>query len=386
MKLKKKIVFFVFVFIIGGLGGVIANRYVFPYLASTKPFCDYGLFKKISDQVTVINRTDQVYMKEEFSLEKVVSQSASSVVGITAYKDLEKYPSRKNILPDPAQQVTGVVGTSDGIVITYLDPEIFSDAENWKYRVYTKDGSSYNAEFLGADSYSNLAFLKMSANNLTAISFSDSNSELPGEKIAVIGTNFGKSRARYAAGLLSSIDETYNLAGKTVSSSEKLEGIFKTDFNLEDVYAGGPAVDYSGRTIGILGYIEKNNAQNFFIIPANKVKAVLDKAIKKELGTNPVLGIYYLPLSKEYSGIKNISRNNGALIYSPSGQRGLAIISRTPADKAGIELGDIIISINGEEINFEKTLPDLLYKYKKGQEIELGIVRDGKDVKIKVRL
>lgn len=386
MKFRKKISFLILVFIVGGLGGVITNRYVFPYLASTEPFCNSNLFKKISDQVTVINRTEQVYMKEEFSLEKVVSQASSSVVGVTIYKDPQKYPSRKNISAEAVWKISGVVGTSDGIIMTYFDPDIFSDAESWKYKVSTKNGDIYDAEFWGTDSFSNLAFLKINANNLTAISFSASSSDLPGEKIVAIGADFGKNHARYASGLLSNIDESYNLAGKTVSSSEKLEGVFRADFNVESIYAGGPAVDYSGQTIGIVGFIKKDNTQSFFIIPSDKAKAVLEKAIKKELETNPILGIYYLPLSKEYSAIKNISRDNGALVFSPSGQRGLAIIFGTPADKAGIEVGDIVTSVNSEEINPEKTLPDLLYKYKKGQEIELGLVRDGKDAKIKVQL
>ncbi len=374
MKIKSKFIFFILVFVVGGLGAIIINRSVFPYLASTKPFCDYEFFKKISDQVTVINRTEQVYLKEEFSLEKVVAQT-SSTVEIVIFSNSEIFI--KN---------SGVVATSDGIIITYLDPAGFSTLENLKYKVLTSDGKAHDAEFLGIDSYSNLAFLKINTGNLTAISFSDSRNERPGEKIVAIGAKSGKFSNKYASGLLSNIDESFNLAGKTVSSSEKLEGVFKADFNVEDDFVGGPAVDYSGQVIGIVGSVNKDNKQNFFIIPANKAKAVMEKAIRKELKTNPALGLYYIPLSRDYSAVKNISRDKGALVYSPSGQRGLAVISGTPADKAGIQINDIIVSINGEEINPENTLPDLLYKYKKGQEIELEIARNGESVKLKVQL
>lgn len=374
MKIKSKFIFFILVFVVGGLGAIIINRSVFPYLASTKPFCDYEFFKKISDQVTVINRTEQVYLKEEFSLEKVVAQT-SSTVEIVIFSNSEIFI--KN---------SGVVATSDGIIITYLDPAGFSTLENLKYKVLTSDGKAHDAEFLGIDSYSNLAFLKINTGNLTAISFSDSRNERPGEKIVAIGAKSGKFFNKYASGLLSNIDESFNLAGKTVSSSEKLEGVFKADFNVEDDFVGGPAVDYSGQVIGIVGSVNKDNKQNFFIIPANKAKAVMEKAIRKELKTNPALGLYYIPLSRDYSAVKNISRDKGALVYSPSGQRGLAVISGTPADKAGIQINDIIVSINGEEINPENTLSDLLYKYKKGQEIKLEIARNGESVKLKVQL
>jgi S1-C subfamily serine protease len=375
MKIKSKFIFFILVFIIGGFGAIIINRSVFPYLASTKPFSDVGFFKKISDQVTVINRTEQVYLKEEFSLEKVVAQTSSSAVEIVIFSNSEIFI--KN---------SGVVATSDGIIITYLDPAMSSNSGSLKYKVIASDGKAYDAEFLGLDSYSNLAFLKISAGNLTVVPFANSNDAVSGEKIVAIGASSGKNRIQYASGLLSKIDAGYNLAGKTVSSSEKLEGVFEADFNLKNDFIGGPAADYSGQVIGLVGSIKKDNAQDFFIIPANKVKSVMERAIKKELNTNPALGLYYIPLFPDYSAVKNISRDRGALVYSPSGQRGLAVISGTPADKAGIQINDIIVSINGEEINSENTLPDLLYKYKKGQEIEVGLVRDGKDAKIKVQL
>lgn len=386
MKFKKKIAFLILIFIIGGLGGILANRYAFPYLASTKPFSNFDFFKKVSDQVTVINRTEQVYMKEEFSLEKVTSQASSSVANVIISSIPKNNYFKKNIVAEEPISQSGIIATSDGIIITYLDPTAFADPENLKYQIITGDNNIYDAEFLGVDSYSNLAFLKINANNLTAISFANSDDARPGEKIVAIGADSGKFRTQYASGLLSSVDGGYNLAGKTVSSSEKLEGVFKADFNLENGYIGGSAVDYSGQAVGIIGSIKKDNVYDFFLIPSNKIKEVLNKAIKRELSANPVLGIYYIPLSKDYSAIKNISRDKGALIYSPSGQQGLAIIAGTPADKAGLKINDIITSINGEEVNLENTLPELLYKYKKGQEVEIGLTRDNKDVRIKAQL
>lgn len=386
MKLKNKIAFLILIFIIGGLGGILANRYVFPYLASTKPFCNYDFFKKLSDQVTVINRTEQVYMKEEFSLDKVTSQASSSVVSVIISPILENnYLKRKIDLEGPISK-SGVVATSDGVIITYLDPAVFSYFENLKYQIITKEGNNFEAEFLGFDSYSNLAFLKINANNLTAISFANSDEARPGEKIVAIGANSGKFRTQYASGLLENINESYNLAGKTISSSEKLEGVFKADFNLEESYAGGSVVDYSGQAIGVIGSVKRNNTDDFFVIPSNKVKEVLNKAIRKELSTNPILGIYYIPLSKDYAFLNNFSQDKGAFIYSPSGQQGLAIIAGTPADKADLRINDIITHINGEEINLENSLPELLYKHKKGENIEIDLTREEKNVKVKVQL
>ena len=77
---------------------------------------------------------------------------------------------------------------------------------------------------------------------------------------------------------------------------------------------------------------------------------------------------------------------SGALIHSYSGQQGLAIIANSPAANAGLKIGDIITEISGEKISTEKTLPDLLYKHKKGETIEIIIIRNSEELKIVIKL
>jgi S1-C subfamily serine protease len=177
-----------------------------------------------------------------------------------------------------------------------------------------------------------------------------------------------------------------NLFGSSISSSEKLEGVFKTNFPADETYVGGPIVDYLGQVLGITGVVENGPSKDFFQIPANKVKTVLDRAIRQDLASAPYLGIYFLPATKTYLALNLVPRENGALIYSASGQQGLAIIANSPSQKAGLKIGDLIIALNGQEINQEKTLPDLLYQYKKGDLIELTIIRNNQEQKIKVQL
>jgi len=149
---------------------------------------------------------------------------------------------------------------------------------------------------------------------------------------------------------------------------------------------GGPVIDYSGQVIGIMGSLEKNNKTDFFQIPGNKVKIVLDKIIKKEWDKTSLLGIYYTPITTSFALVNNLPVDKGAMIYSPSGQQGLAIISNSPAARSGLKINDIITKINEEEITPEKSLSDIMYKYKKGDEIEMTIKREEKEMKIKVQL
>lgn len=385
-KISKKIIFIVAIIIIGGLGGILADRYLFPYLGASKFFSKYEIFKNSVSDVTVINKTEQVFVKEESSITKITNQATASVVNIIAYSkaDNSNLAVKKGSADKAAAaNITGVIVTSDGMIMSY-QPE--ADAENFSYKAMTYNGNVYDANFLGADSYSNLAFWKIEANNLPAVSFGNSDESLPGEKVVAIGNNFGAYANRYAAGILSNFNPAYNLAGKTVSASEKLEGVFETDFAAQKNYIGGPLVDYTGQVIGIVGFLDRDNGREYFAIPSNKAKAVIEKAIKKEWNQSARLGVYFVPITRTYALANNLKQEKGALIYSPSGQQGLAVIAGTPAQKAGLQIRDIIAAVNGEEITLQKNLPALLNQHKAGEEIELTVIRSEQEMKVKVQL
>lgn len=112
----------------------------------------------------------------------------------------------------------------------------------------------------------------------------------------------------------------------------------------------------------------------------------MESAISGELQERPFLGIYYVPITKEYSLVNDLTRDRGALIYSASGKQGLAILADSPAEKAGLKLNDIIIAINGQEINLSNPLSNKLGEFKKGDQIELLVVRENKEIVVPVSL
>jgi S1-C subfamily serine protease len=381
-KITKKVIFILILMIFGGLGGIIADRYFFPYLSATKIFSRYEFLKKGSENTTIINKTEQVVIKEETSISKITSQISSAIVNIISYPNSDQ----KNVLNksgNVSKNGTGTIVTGDGIIMTYASAINLEDS---KYEIMTYDGNVYAATLLGVDSYSNLAFLKVEASNLAVVSFADSDSIKAGEKVVAVANSFGSYSNRYSAGLIGYFNAGYNLSKSVLASSEKLEGIYEADFNFQKYFIGGPVVDYNGQVVGITGVVERDNVQSFFLIPSNKVKVVIDRAIKKELELNPVLGIYYVPLSKTYAIENNLSVEAGALIYSTFGQQGLAIIANSPAQKAGLKLGDIITAVGDQSITLEKSFPDLLYTHKKGEQIKLVVLRDGQTLDILVQL
>lgn len=385
--MSKKVAIIVFIIVLSALSSIFSDRYLFPYLASTKIFQKYDFLKKSTENVTVINRTEQVSVKEDSSINKITGQNASSVVSIISYTNINPETSKtapiksqKQASPAVWQDGTGVIATSDGMIMTYSSA---INVENSKYKVVTYDGNSYDADLLGIDSWSNLAFLKIYASNLPAVSFGNSDDIQPGEKVIAIGLSYSQYQDRFAAGIISDFDPTFNLSGKTLSSSEKMEGLFRTDLGWNKNYIGGPVIDYSGQVVGISGAIDLDGNTEYFQIPSNKAKLVLNKAINRELDKNYALGIYYMPITKAYSIANNLKTEKGALIYSPSGQQGLAVIAGFPAAASDLRINDIIVKVNGDEISLSNSLSDLLYKYKKGEELELTVLRDGNEIKLR---
>ena len=366
----------VLIMLIGGLSGLIMDRYLFPYFSASRIFSHYDFLKKANENVTVINRTEQVTLKEETSINKISNQAAASIVNILLYPTGEKSVLRKIGKTEPKNQ-TGIIVTSDGLIMTYLWPA--NSASSWKYKVLTADGNSYDGILVGQDNYSNLVFLKISAGNLTAASFGNSDDDKPGEKIIAIGNSFGSYANRYAAGVLGNFNANMSINGKMLPNSEKLQGVFGTDFNYEEQFVGGALVDYTGQMVGIIGEMENSSGISYFQIPSNKVKSVINRAIKKDFSSEASLGINYLPLTKSYALLNANAREKGALVIGFSSNGNVAV-------KNGIRSDDIITSVNGVEINESKSLPDLLYQFNKGDNISLSILRNGQSQDLNISL
>lgn len=378
----KKISFVILIIIISGASAIAADRYFFPYLSSTDAFSKNKFLKRFATDVTIINKTEQVFVKEDSTVTKLASQASSSIVNIISYRNNDVKTAAKDQLPSH-QNGTGIIVTSDGLIMTYLSAII---PENASYKVMLGDGATYDAKLHSIDSYSNLAFLKIEASNLPSISFGNSDDFRAGEKVIAIGNNMENYQNRYASGLLNEYNSTFNISGKALSVPEKLEGVFEADLGAGNNFVGGPIIDYSGQVIGITGSVASDNSVRYFQIPSNKANLVLQKTIRQETANNAQLGIYYIPITKSYAVINNLKTEKGARIVSSSGQQGLAVIAGSPAAKAGLQVNDIIIAVSGQDINSGNTLPDLLYKFKKGDIIELTVIRNAQEIKMNVQL
>ncbi|MDD5396723.1 MAG: S1C family serine protease [Candidatus Moranbacteria bacterium] len=380
-KVAKIILILFVIFCVGGVGGVYFDQHVLPFIRTNKYLSRINFLKRSSENVTVINKTEQVTIKEDDSINEIASQASNAVVNIVSLSSQKDPLTKAQVAVDHSG--TGVLVSSDGMIATYRGAII---EKNATYQVFLYNGSNYEAKLVGVDEFSDLAFLKIDASNLTAISFGDSKSVHPGKKVVAIGNSFGEYQNRYGIGLLSNIAKTFNLAGKTVSSSEKLEGVFESDFNSQNEYIGGPVIGFSGDLLGINGMIVVDGQPQYFQIPADVVNQTLSLALQGGFGERPFLGAYYVSITKEYAIANKLNLDKGALIYAPSGKQGLALIAASPAENAGLKINDIVTAVNGNQVNLDNPLSNLISSYKKGDKIELTVSRNGNEIKIPVSL
>jgi S1-C subfamily serine protease len=138
--------------------------------------------------------------------------------------------------------------------------------------------------------------------------------------------------------------------------------------------------------IGIIGKLNLNGQDQYFEIPSSAIKSSMEKVAQNGLDSRPFFGAYYISISKEYSIANKLNRDRGALIYSPSGKQGLAIISGSPAEAAGLRINDIVVSVGTQDVNLDNPLSNLINQYKKGDKIELTVSRNGQEIKMPVQL
>lgn len=376
------------VFLLSAISVIVVEHYIFPRLATTKWLNKYKFLKKVTDGVVVVNKTEQVTVSEDSSIARNSNKSAASVVEILSEAQQNRNVSRAQDSSRQQKKIgSGLIVTADGLILTYSEGILPSPAT---YKIFTSNNNSYDARLLAVDSFSNLAILKIDdVSDLPTTTFIASEDMKSGAKVVAIGRNGSNVDIIYKSGLLSQFNGDFSLAGP-LASSEKLQGVYLTDFDMSEIgdenLNGATIADYNGDVVGILGSIKAANQNQFFIISVNYVENLIDQYISTGTIKRGSLGVYYQNLTKETVNLLGINENEGAIVYSPSNQQGLAVISGGAADKAGIKISDIVKSVNGEEANENQNIAYLISKYKPGDEVELGISRGGQNMTVKADL
>ena len=272
------------------------------------------------------------------------------------FKDFQKPTERK-----ASSLGSGFIIKKNGIVVT--NNHVIANAEDILIRVGTKE---YTAKVIGADPYADLAVLKMDTNDtFIPINFGDSDKARVGDWVFAIGNPFGLG-GTVTAGIISARNRDINLT--------RYDDFIQTDASINQGNSGGPLFDLNGDVIGInTAIIAPGQAGSIgigFAIPANAALNVVDQLIEFGETKRGWLGVRIQRVTKEIAEVEKLKKTEGALVASVS--------EKSPADKAGLKAGDIILEFDGKKIDKMRALPKVVAGTKVGKSVELKIWRDKK--------
>jgi len=223
--------------------------------------------------------------------------------------------------------------------------------------------------------------LKIDAKDIPFLAFGDSDKLELGQTVIAIGNALAEFRNTVSVGVVSGLLRSIT-AGNGAGKSEKLDGVIQTDAAINPGNSGGPLLDLNGNVIGV-NVAVANGVENIaFALPANVVKSAVESIKTNGRVIRPYLGVRYVPVTKALQETNRLSVDYGVLVVRGEKTEELAVIPGSPADKADIVENDIILELDDQKIDDERTLPMLLQKKSVGDRVKLRVLHKGmeKDV------
>jgi serine protease Do len=295
---------------------------------------------------------------------EVVEQVMPAVVGVNKHVYLS--PGIEQSLEE-VESGSGVITSEDGYIVT--NHHVVEDAD-WITVVIPGKGS-YEAELIGNDALTDLAVLKIEETGLLHVEFGNSNQIRVGETVLAFGNPLGYFQQSVTAGIISAIKRQVRVPG-----SEYAYTFVQTDALVNPGNSGGPLVNSKGETIGInTAKISLAGVEGIGLsIPSNTVQRVIKDIIENGRVIRPHLGV----VIEDWLEYGDQQPERGILIRD--------IAPDSAAERAGLLPGDIIVSINGEEIYYLAMLFDVLFSYYPGDQVAIQYYRDGAEAEVELTL
>ena len=269
---------------------------------------------------------------------------------------------------------SGFLISADGYVVTnnhVVTPQGNGTVE--EITVTMPDGSEYEAKMVGKDAESDLAVLKIDrAEPFPFVKFGDSAQARAGDWVVAIGNPFGLG-GTVTSGIISSVLRT--------AGAGAYDRFIQTDAAINRGNSGGPLFDMQGNVIGINNAILSPSGGSVgvgFAIPADTAAPIVERLRRGEAIERGYLGVSIGPVTDDFAAALGLPRNRGEVVQS--------VVDGEAAQKAGIEPGDVVISVNGKDVTPPQTLSFLVANVKPGTTIPVTLIRDGKQRTIKLKV
>lgn len=335
------------------------------------------------------NQARQIVLNESQAISNIVKEVGESVVSVnvvsnttaTDFFGLDR-PVRR------ASAGTGFIISADGIVLT--NRHVIPNGTS-RVSVTLSDGTELeDVEVIGRTNNSDpldIAFLKIKdakGKQLKAAQLGESAQTEVGSRVIAIGNALGQFQNTVTTGVLSGYGRS--LEAYSEGGPEALQNLFQTDAAINQGNSGGPLVDIHGQVIGVNTAVAAGGAENIgFAIPIDDVKGIIASVLETGKVQRPYLGVRYVQLTDDYAYEHNLSVKRGAYIV-PSRPGAPSILADSPAAKSGLKEKDTITEVAGETVDERQGLVSLIGRHKVGEEITLGVVSDGQEKEVVVKL
>lgn len=348
------------------------------------------LFGRLSDDdLSGVDRNIVELIEEERATISVVDNVTPSVVSIVikrprsvVYGEQDSYFFDPFYLPPELTEeeanelvetggATGFFMSADGYVVT--NRHVVSE-EGATFTVVTNDGVELPATVVARDAYLDIAVLDVSGDGYPVAALGDSDAIAIGQTVIAIGNALSEYRNTVTKGVVSGRNRRV-VAGDQ-GEDEVIERAIQTDAAINPGNSGGPLINLLGQVIGVNTAVSYEGQSVGFSIPINDVKKVVEDIERYGRIVRPWLGVRYLPLDADLAEELGLAHQSGVLLVSGADPEiKPAVYPGSPADKAGLKEGDIILSLNDIAIDAENSLSFLVSGMEPGQVIVLSVAR-----------
>ena len=316
--------------------------------------------KKLDGSTNSAQATPKLSAARDTPAVRVAQSVGPAVVGIT----------NKAIARDMFNRRVESTGIGSGYIVT--NNHVIEGAR--ELIVSLADGRTVNGELVGTDEMTDIAVVKVDAKDLPTATFGNSDEVLVGEPAIAIGNPLGlEFQGSVTVGVISALNRTLELSDRRVK-------LLQTDAAINQGNSGGPLLNADGEVIGInSAKLAADGVEGMgFAIPINTVQTIVNELLEKGYVARPYLGvtIFDKPTAARYG--YQLTIDKGVYVFQ--------VRLDSPAGRAGLERGDVILAIEGNEVNSVTDVRNEVAAHKVGDKIKLKYERDGREVEIDITL